>query len=445
MPHSISQTFQRADIALGAHNPQAAAKYYAQLAEQMHWWPELWQVAGKYALQGSDPDRAITYFLQASTAGALSSEGHIALGDSYHLIGKPNAAIQAWLGSDQNPDVLRRLADSYLAAGNYDAAITTLKTLLADSPTPALFSELGYLLAAHEPESSPPYLLRAAELDLENAPNIDALRFVIQRALPQNLPAYTLLVSGQHLASRESWGLASHAFARAAAIRPDYVDAWAFLGESLQHLPSLDNDAALAALTKALTINPSSLVSNTMMALYWHRQGDYDGAKIYIEKALSSNQRNPILYIQFGELLALDGDLSAAQSYYQMAVEINPSDGIYHQALAEFCIRYHIDIKTTALPAARQAVLLSPHDAAALDIMGQVLFLLGDPTNAERFFQRSLDADSTYAPTFLHLGILYIDQSLLQLAYDNLIQAALLAPDAQTEAHARRLLSDLTP
>ncbi|MBE9524141.1 MAG: tetratricopeptide repeat protein [Chloroflexi bacterium] len=445
IPHSVSQQFQRADFALSTNNAQAAAQYYAQLAEHMHWWPELWEQAGHYAFQGADPENAVNYFHQASIGGVLSSEGQIALGDSHHQLGNSDAAIQAWLVSGPHPGALRRLADSYIAAGDYDAAIAALKTLLADSPTPALYSELGFLLAAHNPETAPPYLLSAAELDVENASDSNALRLVIQRALPQNLPAYTLLVSGQHLASRGSWDLAAHAFARAAELRPDYVEAWAYLGESLQHLTSVDPDTALDSLTQALTIDPSSLVANTMMALYWQRHGDYEGAQIYIQNALTSDQQTPILYIQFGELLALQGDLSAAQSYYQAAVEINPGDGAYHQAFAEFCIRYYIDIRTAALPAARQAVLLSPHDAAALDVLGQVLFRLADPINAERLFQRSVGEDPTYAPAFLHLGILYIEQSLALLAYDNLELAVLLAPGSQTAAHAQRLLNDLAP
>ncbi len=444
-PHSVERSFERAHYALSADNPQATAQYYAQLAELMNWWPELWERAGYYAFQGADPESAINYFQHAAAAQVLTSDAQIALGDAYHQIGDSDAAIQTWLGADQHPGALRRLADSYIAAGDYDSAITSLKALLANSPTPALDTELGFLLAVHDPEAAPPYLLRAAELDIENAPDIDALRFVIQRAIPQNSPAFTLLISGQHLASQGSWELAVHAFTRAAELRPDYVEAWAYLGEARQHVTLLNKDNGLHALTQALSIDPSSLAGNTLMALYWQRQADYEQAKIYIKAALNSDQRVPSLYIQFGELLALQGDLSAAQSYFQKAVEINPRDSTVHQALAELSIRYHIDIRTIALPAARQAVLLSPHDAAALDVLGQVLFRLGDPINAERFLHRSLSEDPTYAPAFLHLGILYIEQRFVQLAYDNLIQAALLAPGTQTEAHAHRLLKDLAP
>jgi len=445
IPHSVERGFEQLSYTLSADNTRAVADNYAQLAEHMPWWPELWEKAGQYALQGDDPESAIIFFQQVSRAGAITTDGLIALGDAYHQTSNLDAAMQAWLRAGQHPEALRRLADGYIARDNYDSAILTLKSLLTRSPSPALNTELGLMLAAHDPEAAMAYLLGAAELDIENASNIDSLRFVIQRALPQNLPAYTLLISGRHLASQGSWDLAAHAFARAAELRPDFVEAWAFLGEAQQHLNSLDSDIGLAALTKSLSIDPTSLAGNTLMALYWQRQVDYERAQTYIQAALISDQRNPALYMQLGELMALQGDLSTAQSYYQAAVEIDPGDSAYHQAVAEFSIRYYVDIRTLALPAARQAVLLSPHDASALDVLGQVLFRLGDSCNAERFLQRSLKEDHTYVPAFLHLGILYFEQGFASLAYDNLKQASLLAPGTQTAAHAHRLLVDLDP
>jgi len=445
IPHSIERGFEQASYTLSVGNPAAAAGNYARLAKQMPWWPELWEKAGHYALQGDDPENAIIYFQQASEAGAITTDAEIALGDAYHRTNNLDAAMLTWMRADQHPEALRRLADGYIANDDYEEAITTLKSLLSISPTPALYTELGFLLAAHDPGASPPYLLQAAELDIENAPNINSTRFAIQRALPKNLPAYTLLISGRHLASQGSWDLAAHAFARAAMLRPDFVEAWAYLGEAHQHLPSSDTDAGLGALKEALRIDPSSLAGNTLMALYWQRQGDFERAGTYIQTALISDQRNPALNMQLGELMALGGDLSTAQSYYQAAIEFAPRDSAYHQAMAEFSIRYHLGIRTVALPAARQAVLLSPHDADALDTLGQVLFILGDLINAERFFQRSLEQDHTYGPAFLHLGILYYEGGLLRLAYDNLEHAALLAPGTQTAVHARRILADFKP
>lgn len=444
-PHSIDRGFERVRYALSVDNTQAAAQGYAQLAEQMPWWPELWEQAGYYALQAGDSENAIIFFQHASAAHALSTNGQIVLGDAYYQTSNFDAAMQAWLAVGQHPDALRRLADSYVVQDDFDAAITTLKALLASSPMPALNTEIGYLLAAHNPESAPPFLLNAAELDIKNAPAADALRFVIQRAIPQHSPAYTLLISGQHLAAQGSWDLAAHAFTRATELQPDYAEAWAYLGEAQQHLTTSDENAGLHMLKQALEIDPTSLAGNTFMALYWQRQADYEQAQTYIQAALRSDQRNPTLYVQLGELLALQGDLSTAQSYYQAAIEINLQDNTYYQALAEFSIRYHVDLRTVALPAARQAVLLSPHDAAALDVLGQVLFRLGDSINAERLLRRSLVENPTYAPAFLHLGVLYFEQGSARLAYDNLNQALQLAPSTSIAIHARRLIDDLAP
>ncbi|MEN8172059.1 MAG: tetratricopeptide repeat protein [Chloroflexota bacterium] len=442
VPHTVGRDFEQV---LSVDDPGGAAHSYARLAAQMPWWPELWEKAGHDALQNADPENAIVYFQQASQGGPLTTPAKIALGDAHHLTGDLDAAVLAWSDAGQHPDALRRLADSYIAVHDYGTAIPILKTLRIGSQDPALYTRLGLLLAAHQPGTAPPFLLEAAELDGEHAPFLDALRFEIQRALPRNLPAYTLLISGRYLASAGYWDLAAHAFARAASLRPDFSEAWAYLGEAQQHLSTGDADLGLEALTKSLSIDPSSIAGNTLMALYWQRHADFEMAQKYIQTALISDQRSPALYMQLGELVALDGDLSTAQSYYQAAVDTSPRDSAVYQALAEFSIRYHIDIRTVALPAARQAVLLSSHDAAALDTLGQVLFVLGDSLNAERFYQRSLGEDPTYGPAHLHLGILYLEGGFMRLAHDHLEHAALLAPGTGTAAHARRLLAEFIP
>ncbi len=105
------------------------------------------------------------------------------------------------------------------------------------------------------------------------------------------------------------------------------------------------------------------------------------------------------------------GNLAEAQNAYQKAITLAPNDPGYQRQMAAFSLKYEYQLHQLALPAARKAVILSPNDAATLDLMGQVLFKLNDLTNSGRFFERALQANSQYAPAHLHLGLLLLYQS----------------------------------
>ena len=136
------------------------------------------------------------------------------------------------------------------------------------------------------------------------------------------------------------------------------------------------------------------------------------------------------------------GDLATAQTFYEKAIELDPYDPTSYQALVEFCIRYNVDLRGIALPAARQAVSLTPNDPASLDVMGQVLSRLGDYINAERYYLRALQHDNQFPPTHLHLGLLYTLQGQRKLAQSHLSLAISLAPNTPTAEHAQRLLQE---
>ncbi len=457
-PHTVRRGFELARQAQ-SDNHLRAAEQLAHLAEQLPWRDDLWEQAGHNAMSAVAYQEAISIFNKALVKNQLSTSGHLALGDAYIASGDLDAAIQTWeiAGEKYSPseESLTRLANAYYSKGEYDSTIQVLKQLLDlnvlnlksqiinhQSPIDDIHYTLGILLAAHQPESAPPYLLQAAERDSNAEPLSQELAFVIQRALPKEEPAYTLLVSGQKLAQHNQWQYAAHAFQRATELRPDYAEAWAYLGEAYQQLDNSSPEIGLAELEWALILDPDSLAANTFMALHWQRADDHQQSQYYLQKAADLDPYNATLLIHLGELWAQSGDLVMAQSLHEGAIELDPFDPTSYQALAEFCIRYNIDLHSIALPAARQAVKLEPTNPAALDVMGQVLFRLGDYVNAERFYLQALANHEEYHPTHLHLGILYLLQDQPELARLHLSSAITLAPDSATADHAQRLLRE---
>jgi Flp pilus assembly protein TadD len=115
------------------------------------------------------------------------------------------------------------------------------------------------------------------------------------------------------------------------------------------------------------------------------------------------------------------------------------------RTLVEFTVKNQIQLREIALPAARQLVLYTPTDSVALDLMGQVLFFLDDLLNAERFIRRAIQADPGYALAHLHLAQVYLLNDDVEVAHQELLLAASLAPNTPIAENAQRLLTSYFP
>jgi tetratricopeptide (TPR) repeat protein len=441
---------QRLNIPLGT------AKNLIFVAENLPWRNHLWEQAGRYALLGGAPETAVSYFKVAAAAGSLSYNGYILFGDAYEQTGNLYTAGQIWKTANHiygpSDQSLKRLAMIQRETKDFPALINTLKQLsqleTPDFDQPGniadLYYELGFLLAAHDPASAPPYLLEAAELDSERK-DASELAFTIQRALPADNPAYSLMESGRKLADLGKWEIAAHAFQRVIESQPDYGEAWAFLGETLQHVENPEINHAYEALTKAIEIDPTSLPANTFLAFYWQRAGNPDLAIEYLSQAAKIEPDNPDILVDLGAATATAGNLDSASAYYWKAIDLTSRDPAYLREFVNFCIQYNFNLEEIALPIAREAVRTNQGDPVLLDMMGQVLFRLGDLYNAERFLLQAVYLDPEYAAAHLHLGLVYKLQDKISQANASFTKAISLAPGTQTAIHAERLYEASNP
>jgi len=452
VPREITTSFEVTRRAQSTSNPGAVASNLTTVAEQQPWRVGIWEAAGHAALAADTPHLAGEYFSRAAAKGELSAQGYMAWGDAEWQRENDLTALQIWeiaerLGISRT-QTLPRQANVYRALSNDLALIETLKAILSQPAIPgsgsdaraSLYSELGFLLAAYDPGAAPAYLMQAAELNPDLEPQIRSLNFAIQQELSKEDPVYLFMVAGQNLANQGNWMLAERAFENAVNLDPEYAEAWAYLGEARQHTDS--GADSLEALELALELNPESIAGNTFLALYWHRQEEYDKALAFLQKAVELDPDNPALLVEIGDLSALLGDLETGQAYYQQAISLHSSEPRYVREFLKFCLRYNLNLQEIALPLARQLVIFNPNDPASLDVMGEVLMRLGDLLNAERFFLRALEQDPTYDQTHLHLGNLYRLQSALEPARYHYEQVLELSTNAQTRVRAREALDE---
>lgn len=436
----------RARLAQTRGNPAEAAKLYELAARRIPWRAVLWQEAGLAAASAGEMQAAIRLFDHAQERNALTLPGEIALGRALWQTGDRDAALTIWQtslsGSNPDPDLLGYLVEAYRTLGNLPAEREMLLLLISVRPQDAqAHYRLGLLLAAEQPETALPELMEAARLDPALDNTVQAMRKALTTALLVDEPAHRLVISGQGLASLGEWTLARHAFTSAVQARPDYAEAWAWLGEAEQHL-GRDGSAALEL---AASLNPESPLVQVFLGLYRQRQGRPDWAINHFRLAALLEPENPAWQAALAGAYVQAGDLPPALQAYQEAVRLAPQDAQYWRMLAVFCANYQYQVTETGLPAARRALTLTPDDARALDVMGQLYMALGDRHLAQGFFEQALEADPTLAEAHLHLGIIHLQSGRRNLAYPALVQARDLASGTLLGGQAQALLEQYFP
>jgi tetratricopeptide (TPR) repeat protein len=435
---SVTQKIQNAQSAFEAKDYQLQANILMDLAGENSWWKSLWEKAGDAAFKAGDYSRAITSYENASEINTLSVNGKIQLGEAYQSSGDFERAESSWQDLELTAEALTLLAALYEEQGDITSAVDTWERYLAafdEGDNLDIIFHFGLLMAAESPPEALVYLDQSAE----NYPAAESLSIVIRGSLLEET-AYQYVTTGQALAANEYWQLAAYSFEKAAVLRPDYMEAFLYWGEALQHIPNPDEDAR-EILEKGLALDDLAPLANLFLGLYWQRIGSHNQALEYFQIAEESWPDRPDVYIEQGRSLAVLGELESALEKYQQAIEIAPLDDIYHRQLADFCVLYSYQIRSIGLPAVRIAVQLNNQDPANLDSMGQVLLNLDDQMNAIQFFQGAINIDPTYAPAYYHLGILYSARNETDLAVYYLQQVLTYTKNPAIRDQAERLLS----
>ncbi len=451
LSRQASQSLNFARQALEANAYLPASVSLSRAASYLPWRSDLVLAAGRAAFYGGDFQTAILVLDRIDQSGELEPVDRLMLADALHAEGQSPHARAIWqelaLEGEFLPEVNQRLLDIDMQAKDYPAIITDLESLVKLHPQDAaLVYRLGLYLAATDPEAAIMYLDRAAGMDPAFQSASSRLAREISTARLSEEPAYILTRSGQVLAGLGEWELAAEAFRQASRIRPDYAEAWAYLGEALQHLEPEDQtdwvSIGYQAISYALALDEKSLSANLFMALYWQRAADYEKSLERLETAANLYPENPVLQVELGRATALSGDLQAAIPYFQEAIQLEPRDPAYWKAMAEFSVLNQVNIRDLALPAAQQALALSPNDPEAEDLLGQAYALVEERTAAIHYFTRAMRADPTYLPASLHLAVLYLDIGNHAQARELLeeIKFRSLENDPEMASQAQRLL-----
>ncbi len=403
--------------------------------------PDLHLLAAQGALTADDPVQAAELLNQLEENDprieCLQLDGALRAGNI-------ETALVQLPGTDcpEQEAMLYREVDQFIAGGDYAEASDLLTALLNSVPITARASEqLGTLLALLEPESALSHLRLAVDLDRQAASFANELIEVIESARSGEDPAYTLAQVGQALARTGRWEMAVVAFENALVQDPEYTEARAYYGLALDR----SGRDGLPQLELAVAQAPQASLPQVLLGKHWLIRGELELALKAYEQAARLEPDDPLLAIDLGAVYAAVGDLPAAKLAYQYATDLAPNDPATWSLLAQFSLDYEIELNEIGLPAARQAVLLASHEAAALDLLGYTHFLLGNRALAERFLAEAIQADGELASAYYHLGLLRLTSGDLVGGKAALFFAMALDPEGRYGNLAQRSLENLNP
>lgn len=419
-----------------------AASAYAAAAERIPWQPALWQLAGEAAFSAGEIKDAIVYFQWAERHAALTQAGWVELAKAYQLNGDMADTIAAWKRALPQASAYAALADTYRQQGDLSAALEDWRALIAlDTQNANAHYQLGLLLTATSPEQALPELVSAAQLNPKLDASVQSLRTSLNTALLSNDRAYQLTISGIALGGLGAWDLAGEAFRRATVINPGYADAWAWLGESKQHV----GQDGLRDLQKAVILDPASAMIQDLYGIYWQRQGQTNQALAAFQKAVELEPDNAGWQMALGSGYEQSGDLVAALEHYEDAVTLSPQDASTWRALAEFSLTNGVDVAGTGLPAVQKLLALAPADWQSDDLAGLAAFETSNLAEAEQLFLKAIQIAPDQAAPHEHLGLAYLQSGDRASAYEQLIQATTLDPNGPYGDQAQRLLEQNYP
>jgi cytochrome c-type biogenesis protein CcmH/NrfG len=297
-----------------------------------------------------------------------------------------------------------------------------------DPENPEALYQLGLILLLSDTEDALTHLDQAARLKPEYANGVSRLRTALRQAAAVDDPAYQLTLTGQALASIQEWRLAEIALERALEENPEYAEAWAYLGEARQHTGS---EGALSALETAYSLKPDSFAANLFMSMYFRRNDQSLEAVKHLEAAIRQDPQNKDLQADLAQTLVEAGGVSRGFAILEELVEASPEDAESWLRLARLSMDNNLQVIETGLPAARQALLLSPEDPEAALLLGRGYLFLGEKVLAERFLFQALSLEEDEPQPHYYLAILYLNTGQTDKAQTHFVEADRLAKQAR--------------
>ncbi len=203
-----------------------------------------------------------------------------------------------------------------------------------------------------------------------------------------------------------------------------------------------DRVGGLQRLEALVDAYPDEPRARALLALVYLEETDAQRAKAQLDAVRVLAPRAPDTHLAWGQWYAAQHDYLAAANEYRRALNDAPAGerGRYALALA----RFHLDTTVRACedgrPAAEEAVLLLPNDAAAWLALAQARLVCGEYRGAQAAATEVIARDASSSEAYFYLGQALARLDDRQGAREALVAAADLSPASDWRVKAENQL-----
>ena len=442
-PKPLTDAIEGATMSLQSHDIPAALSYLGTIAE---FEPALVN-SYNFAVELAEGDRNYDWLREnLPRAEELTGAPSISSCTRWLLefqTEPKKIALDYLTGSELNCPILLEEIEAYLV-DQFDHAdpedvYPLIEMLIQIDENPELELRYALALAATEPELALPWI---EKVDVPGNPQshlLDSLVVIITS--PETDSPIKFAQIGRKFAESNYWELARISFAKALDIEPEYTEARAYYGLSLD----MSGKDGGKDLERAIETAPKSAMAHAFMGIHLKNNGELEEAREAFESAIDLEPDNAGTIAELASIYERLGEIESAKSAYLLAAEIGDNDPVFWALLADFSLTHEIEVDTLGIPAARNAVVLSggsPEDLAAL---GYAHLLHNDFVLAERILRYAIVKDPSIAAAHYYLGLLQNLQGDTQGSILSLKRSALLDPGGRYEDLANRTLEKLAP
>lgn len=178
---------------------------------------------------------------------------------------------------------------------------------------------------------------------------------------------------------------------------------------------------AIAALKKAVELEPQNLSGRVMLGWTQHLAGQEEAAAETLLQAIYRDPRHVPAHNALGIVYLVSGELNAAVIIHSWAALLEPKNEIayYNLSLA----LHRLQLYNIAIPAAKQAAKLEPNNPHPLVAAAISYWDMGDRNSAKLAYQRARNLDARYGDRSFLAHLQQAGFSLEQIQKTELILA----------------------
>jgi tetratricopeptide (TPR) repeat protein len=378
---------------------------YSRVAARVGDSPDLYRMLADAMIDAGQYDVARVYLYKLAELEGWSDQQRRALAAVLDKSGETQQAralaLSLATSGDADPAALVAAADAALNRQAWSEAQNALERAVAADPANfgALY-RLGALLAPLDQVRAQDLLLgamAAPEWAGRAQPVLNALSGYGSLSLTE---AHTGV--GLALIGLGDWALAEHALLQAVAVNSVNSTALGYLG----FVRDQQGRDGLSDLEAALAMAPSDPALYYLLGLHWQQAENESAAYDALVQAQALDPENPALAAEIGASLQRQGDLDAAETWYQQAVTLAPDDMRWKALLAAFYADSEIELTDDRMNVVKDAADALPSDPDAAASLGWAYYRTGAYDDAYDALNRAVQLDPGRVRSRYYFGVL---------------------------------------